>query len=346
MSERLPVKRSNSTGAGRRQPPTVAAAGSATSAAAGAIAALVRARVIAAHGQRLRVCTDGGEEILARTPSRDYAVVCGDYVQCEFDARHETLRIVALEPRSGALYRSNARGQAELIAANLSLLLVVIAPLPAPDFYMVDRYLAAAQCAGIRAAVLLNKAELAGTAAIDAGIAAELDAYARLGLETLRVSALAATGLEALHALLRDHTAVLVGQSGVGKSSLLRALVPGSTASVGALIRDDEGRHTTTATWLYALPGGGALIDSPGVRDFAPAIDRLEPTALGFSEIAGLSGQCRFADCAHLREPDCAVQQAVGGLLSARRYESYRRLRRLYERLHGAHNPAATRRRR
>jgi ribosome biogenesis GTPase / thiamine phosphate phosphatase len=350
MSERLPVNRSNRPGASERLPAAPAAAGTATATAAGAgagaAATLVRARVIAAHGQLLRLRTESGEEVLARTPSREYSVVCGDYVQCEFDARHEALRIVALEPRSGALYRSNARGQAELIAANLSLLLVVVAPLPAPDFYMVDRYLAAAQCAGIRAAVVLNKAELADAAAIDAAIAPELDAYARLGLDTLRVSALAATGLAELHTLLRDQTAVLVGQSGVGKSSLLRALVPGSTASVGALIRDDEGRHTTTATWLYPLPGGGALIDSPGVRDFAPAIDRLEPAALGFSEIAALSGQCRFADCAHLREPDCAVQQAVGGPLSPRRYESYRRLRRLYERLHGAHNPAPTRRRR
>src|ERR1700722_12114085 len=121
----------------------------------------LRARVIAAHGRLLRVRTEAGEDAMARPAGRDSQVVCGDLVQCRFDARHEELHVVAVEARVGELYRSNARGQGELIAANLSLLLVVVAPRPAPDFYIVDRYLAAAQCAGLRAAVLLNKAELA-----------------------------------------------------------------------------------------------------------------------------------------------------------------------------------------
>jgi ribosome biogenesis GTPase len=327
MSVRFPVKKSSHTAG----PPDEAVDG-----------LPLRARVIAAHGRLLRVRTEAGEDAMARPAGRDSQVVCGDLVQCRFDARHEELRVVALEPRSGALYRSNARGQGELIAANLSLLLVVVAPRPAPDFYIVDRYLAAAQCAGIRAAVLLNKAELE----IDPAIDLELNGYRQLGLPTLRVSALEFSGLEPLRALLRDQTAVLLGQSGVGKSSLLRALVPDSAANVGALLRDDEGRHTTTASWLYALPGGGAIIDSPGVRDFAPAIDRLNAPAMGFTDIEQLSAGCRFADCLHLREPDCAVQSAVGTALAPRRYESYRRLRRLYDRLRNPHGSAPSRRRR
>ena len=139
---------------------------------------------------------------------------------------------------------------------------------------------------------------------------------------------------------------MLVGQSGVGKSSLLQPLVPHSDAAVGDLIRDDEGRHTTSTTRLYRLPGGGEIIDAPGVRDFAPAIDRLEPRALGFVDVESLASQCRFADCRHLREPGCAVRAALGATLSARRYESYRRLRRLYDRLRGERQDRGDRTRR
>lgn len=280
----------------------------------------------------LSVQTVDGEQLMARPLARAGQAVCGDEVECEFDTLHQELRVVALSPRSSALYRSNARGQAEPVAANLTKLAIVVAPLPQPDFFIVDRYLAAAQCAGIPAVVLLNKSELT----TDAGISLELSNYQRLGLTVLHLSAATGSGLAALKALLQGQTAALVGQSGVGKSSLLRALVPDSQAGIGALIRHDEGRHTTTATRFYALPGGGALLDSPGVRDFAPALERLHDAALGFSEVESLSPGCRFGDCRHLREPDCAVRAALGGQISERRYESYRRLRRLCERLRHA----------
>ncbi len=176
----------------------------------------LRAQVIAAHGRLLRVRTAAGVESLARPPGRNVQVVCGDEVECQLDVRHDELRIVRIAPRRGALYRSNARGQGELIAANLTLLAVVVAPLPAPDFFIVDRYLAAAQCAGIRAAVVLNKSDLVG----DEGIDSSLSVYARLGLTLLRVSAETHVGMEELRTLLRSQTTALVGQSGVGKSSL------------------------------------------------------------------------------------------------------------------------------
>ena len=237
--------------------------------------------------------------------------------------------MLSVEPRSSAIYRSNARGGGELIAANLSLLLVVLAPLPRPDFFIVDRYLAAARCAGIGAAVVLNKSELP----IGADIAQALRALTAASYPAYTVSALHCTGLATLQAALVGHCAMLVGQSGTGKSSLLRALVPDSDATVGALTRDQEGRHTTTATRLYQLPQGAELLDSPGVRDFAPALERLEPRALGFVELEMLASQCRFADCRHLQEPDCAVRAALGTAIDARRYESYRRLRRLHDQL-------------
>jgi ribosome biogenesis GTPase / thiamine phosphate phosphatase len=300
------------------------------------------ARVTVTHRRLLQVRAEDGREAVARPARRELSIVCGDFVHCELDARHGELNVVAVEPRSSALYRANARGGSELIAANLSLLLVVVAPLPQPDFFVVDRYLCAAQCAGLAAAVMLNKSELA----IDAGIEQELANYRAAGYLCLRVSALQQAAMDELSALLLQQTAMLVGQSGVGKSSLLRQLVPGSAAPIGELIRDDEGRHTTTATRLYEVAGGGQIIDSPGVRDFAPAIDRLNGSDLGFREIEALAPRCRFADCRHLREPDCAVRTAIGAGFSERRYESYRRLRRLYERLSAQRLAAGERRRR
>jgi len=290
----------------------------------------------------LHVRTEDGREAVARPARRELSIVCGDFVRCELDARHGELNVVAVEPRKSALYRTNARGGSELIAANLSLLLVVVAPLPRPDFFVVDRYLCAAQCGGLAAAVVLNKSELP----VDGEIARELAAFSAAGYRCLRVSAQQEAAMDELSAWLPDQTAMLVGQSGVGKSSLLRKLVPASDAPIGELIRDDEGRHTTTATRLYEVPGGGEIIDSPGVRDFAPAIDRLERSDLGFREIESLAPQCRFADCRHLHEPDCAVRAAAGAAFSARRYESYRRLRRLYERLSADRVAAGDRRRR
>lgn len=290
-------------------------------------------RVIAAHRRLLRLRTPDGREVVARLARRELSVVCGDHVRCELDTQHDELRVIGLERRASALYRTNARGGGELIAANLSLLLVVVAPLPAPDFFIVDRYLAAARSSAIQAVVVLNKCELPMPVQIEQ----ELADLAVLGYRCLRVSAHEAAGVLELRALLRDQTAMLVGQSGVGKSSLLGALSPQVQVVVGALIRDDEGRHTTTAAQLYTLADGGEIIDSPGVRDFAPALDRLDAAALGFVEIETAASGCRFADCRHMREPDCAVRAAVGSTISARRYESYRRLRRLYERLGAEH---------
>jgi ribosome biogenesis GTPase len=283
-----------------------------------------------------RVRLINGAEQLARPARRELLVVCGDQVLCEPDLQHGELRITGLLPRRTSLYRSSARGRSELIAANVSLLLVVIAPLPEPDLFVADRYLAAAECAGMRAALLLNKCELG----IAPQLALQLEALENAGYALLRCSAQSGAGLDELAARLKGETAMLVGQSGVGKSSILRLLVPDSEALVGDLIREEEGRHTTTTSRLHRLPGGGELIDSPGVRDFAPAIEQLDAATCGFVEIARLAPQCRFSDCAHLREPGCAVRAAVeSGALCARRYESFRRLGRLRRELSGMRRP-------
>ena len=288
------------------------------------------ALVLVSHGPSAHLRLADGTPVLARAAGRDLQFVCGDEVQCRYDARHAQWQIQAVLPRRSALHRSNARGRPELIAANLTMLVVVVAPRPVPDLFLVDRYLAAAACAGIGALLLANKADQEYAEPLRV----ELAALAAAACELIYCSAHTGLGMASLRERLRNETVMLAGQSGVGKSSLLQALVPGSDALIGELLRSDEGRHTTSSAHLYALPGGGSLIDSPGVRDFAPAVDMLEPRTLGFSEIAQRAAQCRFADCQHEREPDCAVLAAVtAGVIDARRYESYRRLRRLRERL-------------
>lgn len=297
------------------------------------------AQVIATFGRHAEVRDAEGNLYAARPFGRKLALVCGDRVTCERE--NDETHILATLPRTNALYRTTARGDSEAVVANITDLVAVIAPLPAPDPFVIDRYLCAATSGGIRGVLVLNKIDLV----VDASLDAELNAYEKIGFKVVRCTALEDSHVDVLARHLQSSTSVLVGQSGVGKSSLLRRLVPTADAAVGELVRTtDEGRHTTTASRLYDLPHGGHLIDSPGVRDFAPAIDHLEPTSLGFLEVARLAPGCRFQDCRHMKEPHCAVIAGVAnGEVFARRYESYRRLRRLYEELLTARGPAPKR---
>jgi ribosome biogenesis GTPase len=292
------------------------------------------ARIIAVFGRDLLVRDAGGTQLRARPRGRKLDVVCGDDVVCE--TAQDIVIVTGVKPRRSALYRSNLRGEAEAVVANVSKLFVVLAPKPVPDLFVVDRYVAAATSASIEAILVLNKRDLP----IDDELRGELASYESIGYRTLTCSAKHDGSLDALIEASAGSVAALVGQSGVGKSSLVRRLVPQSEAQIGELDRDEEGRHTTTTSRMFNLPGGGYLIDSPGVRDFAPAIDRLDARTLGFAEVERLAPGCRFQDCQHMREPGCAVQKAVEtGAMHARRYESYRRMRRLFEDLTKARGP-------
>jgi len=301
------------------------------------------ADVVAAFGRHLLVRDSHGVELRARPSGRKLTIVCGDRVRCQTDPAHGETLVVEVLPRRTLLARANLRGESEPVVANITQLVVVIAPVPAPDFFIVDRYLCAATDAGITGTVAVNKSDLASTNKI---ADEELAALAQAGYAHLACSARDGAGLDPLRAALSGAVSVLVGQSGVGKSSLVAALLPAAVVQTGELMREEEGRHTTTASRAYELQSGGTLIDSPGVRDFAPAIDQLEPRTLGFPEVARLSAGCRFQDCSHMHEPGCAVTAARdGGELSARRYESYRRLRRRYSDLVEARGPGSRNRR-
>jgi ribosome biogenesis GTPase / thiamine phosphate phosphatase len=294
-----------------------------------------KGQITAAYGRQFLVRNAAGATRTARPLGRVQRLVCGDRVFCSVDEQHDELRIESHLQRSSSLWRSDAQGRGELIAANITLLVVVLAPAPKPDFFVIDRYLAAASCAPAQVLLVCNKCDQALTEEAEA----LLGELRKLDIATLQCSCRSGQGLSELRAQLQPHCGLLVGQSGVGKSSLLAALVPASEQATGELTRAREGRHTTTATRLYSLPDGGELLDSPGVRDFAPALAQLDAAALGFVELRKLAPDCRFSDCRHLQEPHCAVRQAVDtGGMSARRYESYRRLRRQYDALHQSSN--------
>jgi len=278
--------------------------------------------VVAAHGRRGVLAVPDGARLPYQVRGRRLRVCCGDHVRFSSTTGNGAVLVTAIEPRDNELQRLSGRGLAETIAANVTHLIVVIAALPQPDLFLTDRYLCAARLMGATSALAWNKSDLVG--APGNGLAG----YESLGCPVFAVSANTGSGIEALRTWIGSGTAILVGQSGVGKSSLLNALVPGADVVTGEISRaSDEGRHTTTACVLHPLLGGGCLLDTPGVRDFVPAIPERRAISDGFVEIEEYGRLCKFNDCGHLREDHCAVQQAVAdGQIDPRRYESYRRL--------------------
>lgn len=282
--------------------------------------------IVSAHGRRGRLESEG--EILPYlVPRRGMRVVCGDRVRWSAQQPGQEVLVDEIVSRRNALIRPDARGRPEVLASNLDQLLVVLAPVPAPDLFVADRYLCAGTLAECATGLVWNKLDLEG--AQDQCI----EEYRSAGYPVVQTSAQSGEGLDLLGLQLAGHTSVLVGQSGVGKSSLINALVPEAERAVGRLAAaGDEGTHTTAASAMYRLPGGGRLIDSPGVREFQPLVADPQQVQAGFPEIYELAPGCRFSDCQHLREPDCAVRAAVeADRISPRRYESYRRMRRMAE---------------
>ena len=203
---------------------------------------------------------------------------------------------------------------------------MIVAPEPVPDPYIADRYLAGAALAGITGIVVVNKSELPG--AEDAAFQTLVREYETAGYEVMRLSARSAETVAPLKARLAGTVAMFVGQSGMGKSTLTNALAPESLRPTRTISESTgEGRHTTVSTALFRIPGSGELIDSPGVRDYAPPPVEDAQVQVGWPEILALAPQCRFNNCLHLREPGCAVTAAVAAnSVSPRRYESYKRL--------------------
>lgn len=282
--------------------------------------------VLANYGRGVLVQTEGAT-LHCSLLGRRQRVVCGDRVTWVYPPAADSASVQSVEPRRNLIERIDARGRAEPVAANIDRLAIMVAAEPPPDWFLVDRYWAGAVLKDLTALLIVNKLDLETRA-----IQPELLNYRELQLECVEVSSRTGSRLAELKNLLSGGVTLLVGQSGVGKSSLVNALVPESAAQTAELTRDDEGRHTTTTAHRYALGADAAIIDAPGVRDFAPPASLLRAAERGFVEIHRTGIGCRFKDCRHLEEPGCAVRIAVTAReIAPRRYESYRRLFRLYE---------------
>ena len=279
--------------------------------------------VVESYGRRVVVLRSMGERVPCKLKRKNLDLVAGDEVSLQITPGDDEWTVTERLPRRNVLCRSDSRGRSESLASNLDQLGVVVAPRPACDPFIVDRYIAGARYAGIDALLIVNKQDLPA----DAGDLSFIEAFRSLGLPVVPVSARSGTGLPALIERLAGRRSLLAGQSGVGKSSLLNALAGEALRATGGLSEGSgEGRHTTVSSAILRTPWG-EIADSPGVRDYAPPVVPLKDVQLGFDEIAARAHECRFLDCLHLREPQCAVQAAVeSGAIDPRRYESYRRL--------------------
>jgi len=278
--------------------------------------------VIANFGATLAV-EDSSERVVRCSARKGLPlVVCGDCVAWQPETGGGGV-VVSLEPRRTVLSRPDRRGRDKPLAANFDRLLIVGAPRPPLQRQLLDRYLVLAEHVACEASVVLHKNDLSEYAQPE--IQELQHYYASLGYPVLSTNARTPEGLAPLHEALRSHTGILVGPSGVGKSSIVAGLLPDRDVQIGALSASTGlGRHTTTATTLYRLPEGGSLIDSPGIRDFP--LDNFTAPQIrdGFREFAEFSAECRFANCMHLNEPGCAVRAAVGSTIQEQRWESYR----------------------
>ncbi len=286
------------------------------------------ALVLVSYGGQGMVELESGERISCkyrRSVGRPY---CGDRVDIQ-RADEQSAVVSRIHSRDNVFVRGDARKRKQTIAANLDQALIIIAPRPEPSRDLVERYLVAIHSLGIQPVIVINKAELLQEMNYDNSTAlGRLEDYRQLGYTVLQTSCKTDPGIASLQSILENKTSILVGQSGVGKSSLANSLLPDLELQTGDLSRvTGKGTHTTTTTIMYSIPAGGKLIDSPGVWEYGLWQMEAAELANGFIEFDPFLGHCKFNDCQHDHEPQCAVRDAAesGGLLPWR-YQAYLRL--------------------
>lgn len=255
-------------------------------------------------------------------------VAIGDVVEL-IDAGNSTGLIVGVKERMNALTRlaAGTKPLEQVIAANVDQIVAILAAAqPAPKWELLDRYLVAAESCGIPVRICITKLDLADRDRLEQ----EIDVYRRIGYSAFLTSTLTGEGIDRVKAMFGGRMSVLIGKSGVGKTSLLNALQPGLGLRVNEVSRfSSKGKHTTTHLEMFPLEIGGSVVDTPGMREFGLWNVAGRELAEYFPEFRQLAGLCRFgASCSHNHEPDCAIKAAVAdGRISARRHQSYLRLK-------------------
>jgi ribosome biogenesis GTPase len=282
--------------------------------------------IVAAFGRHYEIELADGRIATGYPKGKKSLLAVGDEVQLSPDGQ-----IMAHGARRSLLYRSDAYRQ-KLIAANATQLLLVVATDPSFSDMLLSRALVAAEHQGLTTTIVLNKCDL--VAALPAARKL-LAPYIALGCRVIELSA--KQDPSPLLPLLAGESSVLVGQSGMGKSTLTNALVPGAAAATRELSTAlDSGKHTTTYARRYKLPQGGTLIDSPGLQEFGLKHLTAQEIEFGFAEFRPFLGQCRFRDCQHDAEPGCAIKQALAeGIIHPRRLDHFRQF--ISESRHGSH---------
>lgn len=282
--------------------------------------------IISHHGGEVEVqpCDESMENIHCKLRTHLGAIVCGD--QVFYRKENNDLSIIAIHPRKNLLQRLDGFNQTKAVAANVTQLIICLALEPEPNLYLLDQYLLAAEQQDINVIIVLNKIDLCAPEDTDPFNLIKI--YQPLGYDVLHVSIINHINIDTLLQRCVDHINVISGVSGVGKSSITKAILPEIEIPIGEVSElSREGRHTTRTSRLYHLPHGGQLIDTPGVRGFNPVFDKHMSIASGFREINQHAQLCRFSNCKHINEPKCDVLKSLNaGQINRNRYESYVKL--------------------